>query len=672
VDQRLAARQVRLTQMLRRPAVAGTAGVLLAVAAAGGTWYRWRESRVEWARGVAMAEAERLIVEQRFDDAYRVLQEAEPYVLDEPAFREHLDVATAAWTITTQPEGAEVMVRDFHGDPDAWRSLGHAPLRNVRIPRGLKVLRASMDGFQAVETVRAAERIAGPPAVHFSLRPAAETPHRMIFVGAPPSGLYGLGVLGPVPLAGFWIDKYEVTNRQFRAFVAAGGYGKREYWPPVYDSGGRLMSWDRAERMFVDRTGRPGPSLWQIGSPPEGQDDYPVSGVSWYEAAAYCHWLGKELPTLYHSSDGPEPVGGARRLGTWGAYDMAGNVKEWVWNETTSKRRFLLGGGWNEPSYMYSFQAFHDPAERLATHGFRCATYTGQPAAEAFAPIERAFRDYRIESPIGDEAFAVIAAMYHYSTRPLDARVKRTDDAAPYWRLQEVSFATAYGDERVSALLFLPKNAIPPYQVVVWYPGPVPFTRRMPLGNAERPRQNFEFLIRDGRAIALPAVKGSYHRHLGQQSPLEIWAEIMLASSQDIGRLIDYLETRAEFDTERVAYGGISVGASVGAIMTAMEPRFKASVLIAGGLQSHRPPPHADALNFVPRVKVPTLMVTGKHDFFFPYDRSQKPMFDLFRLPDSQKRLKAFESGHIPAEREEVRKEVIAWLDRHLGRVRRQ
>ena len=48
---------------------------------------------------------------------------------------------------------------------------------------------------------------------------------------------------------------------------------------------------------FVDSTGRPGPATWQGGDYPEGQDDYPVSGVSWYEAAAYAEFAHKSLPT---------------------------------------------------------------------------------------------------------------------------------------------------------------------------------------------------------------------------------------------------------------------------------------------------------------------------------------------------------------------------------------
>lgn len=145
----------------------------------------------------------------------------------------------------------------------------------------------------------------------------------------------------------------------------------------------------------------------------------------------------------------------------------------------------------------------------------------------------------------------------------------------------------------------------------------------------------------------------------------------MLNGSQDIGRAIDYLETRDDIDMQRLAYMGQSLGAGAGAIMTAMEPRFKASVFVAGGLHGFRPEPLADALNFVPRVKIPTLMVTGKHDFYFPYETSQKPLFDLLGTPEAYKRHKAFDSGHMPREIAELQKEVLDWLDLHLGAVRR-
>ena len=113
-----------------------------------------------------------------------------------------------------------------------------------------------------------------------------------------------------------------------------------------------------------------------------------------------------------------------------------------------------------------------------------------------------------------------------------------------------------------------------------------------------------------------------------------------------------------------------TVSDSTGRPHPAVEERLKASVMLAGGFDfiNPRPLPEANDINYVTRVKVPTLMINGEYDSFLPYETAIKPMFDLLGTPDEHKELKLYETDHIPP-RIEFIKEILAWLDKYLGPV---
>jgi dienelactone hydrolase len=148
------------------------------------------------------------------------------------------------------------------------------------------------------------------------------------------------------------------------------------------------------------------------------------------------------------------------------------------------------------------------------------------------------------------------------------------------------------------------------------------------------------------------------------------YRDLEVQQVQDALRSVDYLETRPDVDKGRLAFYGFSWGARMGLRVTALDSRFKASILMAGGLDSAETGgiPELDELNFAPRVRTPTLMLNGRDDFRFPLELSQRPMFRLLGTRPEDKQHFLFDGGHVPGRLDPI-KPTLEWLDRYLGPV---
>jgi pimeloyl-ACP methyl ester carboxylesterase len=76
-----------------------------------------------------------------------------------------------------------------------------------------------------------------------------------------------------------------------------------------------------------------------------------------------------------------------------------------------------------------------------------------------------------------------------------------------------------------------------------------------------------------------------------------------------------------------------------------------------------------DEVNFAPRVTVPTLMINGRYDYFFPLEASQNVKFKALGVPEKDKRDAVFEAGHVPPHDQTI-KETLDWLDHYQGPVK--
>jgi dienelactone hydrolase len=412
--------------------------------------------------------------------------------------------------------------------------------------------------------------------------------------------------------------------------------------------------------------------------------------VSWYEAAAYAAWAGKSLPSIFHwnrvaltcasaqiiaqsnlAGRALLPVGSTHGSNRYGMRDMAGNVREWTANTAgDQEKRFLLGGAWNDPEYAFTDAWAQAALDRSATNGFRCIRPVEPEPNQAnlTRAIDLPFRDFLAETPVPDTVFEYFLRQFRYDGRPLAAQIEG-DEATLIGRMQTVTFAAAYGGERMTAYLFLPEAPPARRQAVVIFPG----------SNAIHTRvfnpvdlRRVDFLVRSGRVVVLPVFKGTYHRggelHSDYPNESAQHRDYVIMWARDLSRTLDYLETRDDVDASRIGYFGLSWGGYMGAIMPAIEKRFRACVLYVAGLCFQRALPEVDAINYITRVTQPTLMLNGELDFFFPLETSQKPMFELLGTPPEHKRRLTFQGGHsVP--RVETIKQTLAWFDCYLGPV---
>jgi formylglycine-generating enzyme required for sulfatase activity len=205
-----------------------------------------------------------------------------------------------------------------------------------------------------------------------------------------------------VVLAPFYLDVYEVTNRRYVEFVTATGYRAPEH--------------PRDKKL----------TLWRGTTVPDAFKDHPVVNVDWADAAAYCKWAGKRLPTeaeweraargttgrrfpwgeteptramanylnQWRNGAALEPVGSHPQGATpEGVHDLEGNVWEWVadWYDPhyyekgpvrnpqgppVGSRKVIRGSGWESeaPLLRAAHRVNSDPNNRNHSLGFRCAT----------------------------------------------------------------------------------------------------------------------------------------------------------------------------------------------------------------------------------------------------------------------------------------------------------
>lgn len=669
--------------------LAAVAALFLILIVAGWIFYR-RAAERRWAREDAVPQMAQLIDAREPLSAFFVLQRAQKALPGDARLHRIADENTHIVNVASDPPGAQVALQDYLRPRGPWYALGTTPLTNVRIPNGYFRWKVSKPG--------AGELIVAPETktnMTFPLAAAQKVPDGMVLS---PGGSWEtyegfFGWLGPWVFPPYDIDRYEVTNRDYQKFVDAGGYANPHFWPAAFHQNGRTLPWHDAMALFRDTTGRPGPSTWIAGHYPQGHADFPVAGVSWFEAAAYAAYAGKSLPVMgqWYQAAPPDvaeyvvpisnigtsaltAVGTYDDVGPYGTHDMAGNVREWVANPVDNDLRFILGGSWKSPAYLYTDPEALSPFDRSDANGFRCVRNLAPLPPPALAPYHRMGRDFSTYKPANDAVFRAYELLYAFPDTPLHVEaegvVKETED----WREEKVTFDAAYNGERMAAYLFLPKRVHPPYQTVLFFPSArVLF---MPPDSSNLgDTQFFDYIVQSGRAVLYPVYENTYERH----DPNSLYnlpsagqgEQLIIDWYKDAARSLAYLATRPDIDNSRLAYLGVSMGSADGVIFASLlQNQLRTAVLLDGGYFLQNPSPGFDQADFARHMKKPVLMVNGRFDYTFPLDKAQDPLFAMLGTPASDKSHVVLDTPHdVTEQRPQLVKAVLDWLDRYLGRV---
>jgi predicted esterase len=636
------------------------------------------------ALGQRVAGIETAIDERDWVTAFHDLREIEGE-LDDTLHARLTSTVYRDGTLTSDPSGATASWRPFDDPDHAWEPLGTTPVEQP-LPRGAVAVKLELTGYET-RVVRAGGATWVLQPADGDLTDVVHVPGGEVTLGNYSAGLW---LAEARSIGDFLLDRFEVTNAEYMAFVEAGGYERRDLWLHPFEKDGRTLTWEEAAAEMVDRTGLPGPSTWEAGTYATDTGEHPVTGVSWYEANAYATWAGRKLPTIYHwfraavttASVGITPhsnlegtalasVGTFPGLTPFGVSDMAGNAREWVVN-AKADLRYTLGGGWNDPVWAFGDTQPQPPFDRSPTNGFRLMADLGDDASfvAASADVDPPARDYSTETPVSDEVFEAFRDFYRYDDTPLNPEHERTD-TTPAGIRERITFDAAYGGERGILYLFLPEDVSGPLQTVYYMPGSGPVEGAGSIDSHSTRAGSIAFLVRSGRAVAFTVPKSAWEREddyvYRWQDPTNDHRDHVITWQQDAARALDYLESRPDIDPNGFSFVGLSWGGKLGSILMALEPRFRAGVLLIGGLNPVPTQPVVDPLNFAPRIQIPVLMVNGRYDQIFPLETGSRPLYDI--LGTAIKEHYIAEGGHGIPYVVQVR-ETLRWLDMHVGEAR--
>ena len=504
-------------------------------------------------------------------------------------------------------KGTDVYIK--YGRDSIWNYVGKTPLDSLRVPKlwsennfKLKLVNGESEyiganeefGFFNISLIQKLPK-------GFILKNSKSD----VFMNMP--GVY-LGSNNKIPA--FGVSKTEVSNQQFKTFINSGGYQNPMYWDFPTKINGRQYSFEEGMSLFTDKYGKPGPNNWSYGEYPDGEGEFPVNGISWFEARAYAKYKSLDLPNVYQWLDAALLSGFTSKLpelknSNYNSTklknvnfqsenlnllpNIAGNIREWVINPHGNNRRAILGGAFNTNEYTFNSFYSLNPLDRSIQNGLRLVKNFGDETEEQnnynISHIKRNFDD---ETDVSDEVFEVYKSQFDYPNTPLNVKISEVKSPNPNYSIEKFEMAPPYSsDEKLYGFILSSKEFKNMSVPIIEFPSArAIFSDKIIID--ENLLKDRKYMLDEGYSLIIPVYYNNYDR----EKPLKDWwpnqseeyKNAIIKIGKDFKRVIDYLETREDLDTKKLSYMGYSWGSVTSNILLAIDDRIKSAAIFIGGL----------------------------------------------------------------------------------------
>ena len=555
-------------------------------------------------------------------------------------------------------EETKVYVK-YHKDT-IWNYIGIAPIDSIRVPKSRGV------DFNLKLTNGNIEYISGDEEYgYFDISLANKLPKgfvlknskQNIFMNFP--GIF-LGSDNSLPAYG--VSKTEVSNQQYRKFIEDGGYETPEFWDFPVNINGIEHSFDNSIRLFTDKFGKYGPKNWIYGEFNKGEENFPVRGISWFEARAYAKYKGLSLPNVFQWLDAAQLSGFTPKLPDISGSNynsnkpkevnfkgnskmlpnIAGNVREWTINSHGTDRKAILGGSYETDEYTFNSFNSLSPFNRSLQNGLRLVInfLDGNINNDIFV-VKHIERNFNNDKNISDEVFEVYKSQFDYPNVALKVDVNEIESSNKDYQIEKFEMPAPYkSDEKLHGFIISSVKFQKMSKPIIEFPSAVAiFSNELNINISWINKR--KYLLDEGYSIIIPVYYNTWDREKTIRdwwpNETEEYKNTIIKIGKDFKRVIDFLETKENLDIKSLSYYGYSWGSVTSNILLAIDDRVKSAALCVGGLMLQKSRKEIEAHLYLRRIKIPILHIVGKLDGIFEYEDSFLPWNKLIGTPKKDK-----------------------------------